>query len=304
MPAPPSALVLPRPASGQDVKPAPRRDTEADAAPHAPDLSASEEAKAEERAPIGANVVHEVIRKAGEDELSRPPSALAWSGLAAGLSMGFSLVSEGLIRAHLPDAEWRPLLAKFGYSIGFLIVILGRQQLFTENTLTPIIPLLSRRDRETLVKVARLWTVVLASNLLGALGFAYLISHKAVFPPPIKATFIEVVQDSVRAGFATTLLRGVFAGWLIALMVWVLPGADSARVSIIIIITFIVGLGGFSHIIAGSVDVFYLVVSGAAPWADYVRWMIPTLLGNILGGVSLVAVLNHAQVVAGKTHHE
>jgi hypothetical protein len=124
----------------------------------------------EARIAPNAHVIHEVILKQGESELRRPSSALAWSALAAGLSMGFSLVAEGLLRSMLPDTEWRPLIAKFGYSLGFLIVIVGKQQLFTENTLTPIIPLMAHRDGRTLARVARLWTEPCgrASGLVGA----------------------------------------------------------------------------------------------------------------------------------------
>jgi formate/nitrite transporter FocA (FNT family) len=107
------------------------------------------------------------IRYDGEEELNRPISALAWSGLAAGMSMGFSLVAEALFRTYLPDQPWRPLITSLGYPLGFLIVIIGRQQLFTENTLTAIIPLLARRNTATLLRVARLWTVVLVANPCG-----------------------------------------------------------------------------------------------------------------------------------------
>lgn len=84
-------------------------------------------------------------------------------------------------------------------------------------------------------------------------------------------------------------------------MVWLLPAAETARVSIIIIITYLIGIGGFAHVIAGSTKVLYLVSAGQLPWARYLEgFLIPTLMGNILGGVSLVAALGHAQVVAGK----
>src|SRR5438309_1208685 len=107
-----------------------------------------------------AALIHETIRAEGESELERTWWALVLSGIAAGLSMGFSLITEGLIQARLPDAPWRELVSKSGYTIGFLIVVLGRQQLFTENTLTPILPLLYRRDLATLRQVARLWALV------------------------------------------------------------------------------------------------------------------------------------------------
>ena len=266
-----------------------------------PRLTRKEEKEVQKRSAVPAAVLHEAILVEGEDELLRSTSALAWSGLAAGLSMGFSLVAEGLLRSSLPDAPWAPIISKLGYSVGFLIVVLGRQQLFTENTLTPILPLLSRQNRSTLGKVARLWGVVLATNLLGAAAFAALISHSDVFGPAAKAAFHTIGTESTAGDFGTTLIRAVFAGWLIALMVWVLPGAETGKVAIIVIITYVVGLGGFAHVIAGSVEAFYAAYTGARSWEHVVfLYVTPTLIGNILGGVALVAVLNHAQVVAGQ----
>jgi formate-nitrite transporter family protein len=105
-----------------------------------PKLDEREQKEVEDRSAAPARVVYGAIQKEGEEELERPSSALAWSGLAAGLSMGFSFVVEALIHAMLPAEPWRPLLSKLGYSVGFLIVVLGRQQLFTENTLTRSCP--------------------------------------------------------------------------------------------------------------------------------------------------------------------
>ncbi len=110
-----------------------------------------EKKQVEDRVAIGAHVVYETIRREGEEELGRKASALAWSAFAAGLSMGFSFIAEGLLTAHLPDRPWRLLISRVGYSVGFLIVILGRQQLFTENTLTVVLPLLLRKDLSTLL---------------------------------------------------------------------------------------------------------------------------------------------------------
>ena len=263
------------------------------------ELSEREIEEAEERASVTVRVVHEAVRKEGEDELKRSSSALAWSGLAAGLSMGFSFITEGLLRNHIPDVPWRPLIAKFGYSVGFVLVVLGRQQLFTENTLTPILPLLHRKDRETLGQVLRLWGVVLAANLVGALAIAWVLGNTEVFRADVRHTFQEIAQESAAIPFGLALLRGIFAGWLIAFMVWLLPFAESARVTVIVGATWLVGVGGFTHIIAGSVEVLFLVVTGVLPFSHYLGgYMIPTLLGNILGGVSLVAALNHAQVVS------
>jgi formate-nitrite transporter family protein len=252
------------------------------------------------RSPSG-KVVYKAILKEGEDELSRSSSALFWSGLAAGLSMGFSMIAEGLLHAYLPDTYWRPLVAKFGYSAGFLIVILGRQQLFTENTLTPVLPLLQRKAVATLGNVLRLWAIVLIANLIGALIIAWVAARSNAFDPHVREAFAAIGNKAMENGFGTTLLRGIFAGWLIALMVWLLPFAETARVWVIILITYIVGLGQFSHIIAGAVETFTVAALGQKAWLNVLgSYIVPTLIGNILGGVSLVATLNHAQVVAGE----
>src|SRR6202034_4806255 len=141
----------------------------------------AEQKQVEDRVAIGANVVYEAIRREGDDELHRPPAALAWSAFAAGLSMGFSFVAEALLTTYLPNQPWVPLISRAGYSVGFLIVILGRQQLFTENTLTVILPLLLDTTLKMLLRVMRLWGIVLAANLVGTCIFAFSIAHLPVF---------------------------------------------------------------------------------------------------------------------------
>jgi formate/nitrite transporter FocA (FNT family) len=260
----------------------------------------ADEHDAQQRTAPSGKVVYKAILKEGEGELARPSSALFWSGLAAGLSMAFSLIAEGLLTAHLPDTSWRPLVSKLGYSVGFLIVVLGRQQLFTENTLTPILPLLQRKDLATAGNVLRLWSIVLAANLLGALAVALAIAHTNAFHADVREAFAEIAAKALAPTPGTLVLRGVFAGWLIALMVWLLPFAEAGRVWVIVLITYVVGLGEFSHVIAGAVEVFTAAAMGRAEWLDVAKgYIVPTLCGNIVGGVTLVAMLNHAQVVAG-----
>lgn len=261
---------------------------------------AAEAREAEERSAPGGTIVYKAILLEGEAELARSSAALFWSGLAAGLSMGFSMIAEGLLTAYLPDADWRPLVSKLGYSAGFLIVILGRQQLFTENTLTPILPLLQRRPSARPRNVMRLWSIVLIGNLLGGVAVALVAAHSSAFDADVQAAFVALGRKAMENGFGTVLLRGIFAGWLIALMVWLLPFAETARVWVIILITYLVGLGEFSHVIAGSIEVFTLAASGGQSWPGVLgSYVVPTLIGNIVGGVTLVAMLNHAQVTAG-----
>ena len=265
-----------------------------------PELTEKQQQEAQDRTSVSAIVVHEAIRHDGEEELSRSVSALAWSGLAAGLSMGFSFVGQALFYAYLPDAPWRRLLVSLGYPLGFLIVIIGRQQLFTENTLTAIIPLLTRRTPAALLSVMRLWTIVLASNLAGAHLFAWVVGNTPMFKAPIRAAMLAIATEAADVQFGPAILRGIFAGWLIALVVWMLAATDVDRVLIIVILTYTVGLAGLTHIVAGAVEVLFLAMVGAKTWAS-VAWgyLLPTLIGNCIGGVSLTAAVNHAQVVAG-----
>ena len=271
----------------------------------APELTEQQRQEAEERTSVSAIVVHETVRYDGEEELKRPASALAWSGLAAGMSMGFSLVAQALLQSRLPDTSWRPLIVRTGYSLGFLIVIIGRQQLFTENTLTAIIPLLARRNLETFVKVLKLWAVVLTANLTGAHIFAWVVGNTPMFKSEVQTAMLSIAQEAANVKFGEAILRGIFAGWLIAMMVWMLAAIDTGRIAVIMILTYTVAIASLTHIIAGSVEVLFLVMVGVKSWGA-VAWghLLPTLLGNIIGGVSLTAAVNHAQVVAGMAKQE
>ncbi len=263
-------------------------------------LTPREKKKVRSRTAVSPQVVHEAIRIEGEEELVRPAAALVWSGVAAGLSMGFSLVGEGILHAALPDASWRPLVAKLGYSLGFLFVILGRQQLFTENTLLVVLPFLARPERAVLRRVGRVWGFVLAANVIGALAFAASLRIESVLSPEVRSAFSEIGHRALAPGFVGVLVRGIYGGWLIALMVWLLPAARFAKFFVVVTVTWLVGAGEFSHSIAGSVEVLYLVVTGQIGIATFLGgFFVPALVGNSIGGVALVAALNHAQVVAG-----
>ena len=261
-------------------------------------LSKQEVKDALRRSAPSATVVFEAIRHEAVEELARSNTVLFWSGLAAGLSMGFSFIAEALLQSALPEAPWRPLVTKFGYSIGFVIVILGRQQLFTENTLTPVIHVLRERRWDVFWNALRLWSVVLAANVLGTMVFGIGLYLADMFNPAQTAAMTAVAGHVVMQEFQDTLLSAVLAGWLIALMVWLLPAAETARVAVIIIITYLVGLGGFSHIIAGSTLAFYTLATDITTLGAVLgNFFLPTLLGNIIGGVAFVAALNYAQVL-------
>ena len=261
------------------------------------ELEQQERQAAEERTSVSAKIVLEAVRRGGEEELARTSTALAWSGLAAGIAMGFSLLAEGVIRSHLPDASWRPLIAKLGYSLGFLIVIVGKQQLFTENTLTPIIPLLNNRDRETMWQVLRLWSIVLVANTAGAFLVGWFFACSPALSTDLQKGLFETAREATSADFGTALVRGIPAGFLIALVVWLRAATDSGEVAILIILTYFIALPGFTHIVAGSVECFFLIMAGVRSIQWFAgNYFVPVLVGNVLGGVGLVASLNHAQV--------
>lgn len=260
-------------------------------------LDDDEQRLAERHTSPRALIIHEIIRDEGEQELERKTGALALSGLAAGLSMGFSFLAEALLTAGLPDTVWRSTIASFGYAVGFIIVVLARQQLFTESTLTALLPLFTKRDRKTLFGTLRLWAIVLVSNIVGTWIFAALVHAHGLFPPAVTPALQAIAAKAVHAGVASTFVRAFFAGWLIALMVWILPSAQSSRPFIVLIITYIVALAQLSHIVAGSAEAAYGVLSGAATLSSYfLVFFAPTLLGNMLGGIVMVSVLNHGSI--------
>jgi formate/nitrite transporter FocA (FNT family) len=149
--------------------------------------------------------------------------------------------------------------------------------------------------------VLRLWGAVLVCNVVGALLFALAVGRLQVVEPNVQRALSALAEEAMRADAWTTALHAVYAGWLIALMVWMLPGAESAKLAVIVIMTYLVGLGGFAHVIAGASEVFYAGVRGEASWTGIVGgYLLPTLLGNTIGGITMVAALNHAQATSGE----
>ncbi len=269
----------------------------AQAGADSPHLDERQQKQAADRAQPGPIVIHEIVREQGEVELDRSFSGLAWSGLAAGMSIGFSFITQAALQAALPETPWRRLVAGFGYSLGFLITVLGQQQLFTETTLTALIPALTRRDVTTLLRTLRVWVIVLLANLLGTLVFAAILILPGIFRPETIAAMIDLSAHLLEQGFWQALVGACFSGWLIGLMVWLLPASGSARPFTIVLLTYAIALFGFPHIVAGSVEAAFGVFTGHATAGDYMtRFLAPTLIGNILGGSALAALLNHAPV--------
>lgn len=268
----------------------------ADEAAAAP-MERAEHDQVAERLRLRAPMVYEIVRRDGLAELTRPLSALWWSGLSAGIGIGLSVLAEGLARVHLPDTDWRPLVENLGYTVGFLVVILGRLQLFTENTITAVMPLYATLSRYSLWRTGRLWAVVLFANVVGASLFAAGLAWAPVADPALTTAVLELASELMNHGWLEMMARGVVAGWLIASLVWIMPSIHSSPTLMIIVITYIIALGDFTHVIAGSVEAAFLVLTGhISLGAALLDFFVPALIGNVLGGTLLFTLLAYSQV--------
>ena len=260
-------------------------------------LTDAEAERVRELVSLRAPAVYSVIKEEGEAELGRPSASLFWSGLVAGVAMGFSVLALSAIRRFLPDVEWTPLVASFGYSFGFLIVILGRQQLFTESTITAVVPLSSHFSWQTLANTARVWGVVLLANWLGAALVAAGFVFAAVVPSAIAAEITDFSAHLLELSPGTAFIHGIGAGFLIAALVWMMPMAEASKLVLIVLVTWLIAVAGFTHAIAGFVEIMVLVFAGEVSFArGFVEIALPVLAGNVVGGTFLFAALAYAQV--------
>lgn len=246
---------------------------------------------------LSPRLIHEVIRYDGEEELKRPFFSLFWSGIAAGVLISFSIIGKAMFMAYLPDARWQPLIVNFGYSFGFLLVILGRMQLFTENTIVTVLPVMAHRTLDSLLQLLRLWGIVLLANVIGCLIAACTMVYTGVLPSDIGAEVITLSQKAMSLPALDALARGVPAGILIAALVWMLPQASSSSFWVILLFTWLIGVCGFTHVVAGSVEMAYLLVAGEiSAGAAVGGFFLPVLAGNVIGGTLIFAFLASAQV--------
>jgi formate/nitrite transporter FocA (FNT family) len=260
-------------------------------------LDPDEEKAVEDRLGLSAPAIYETIRREGEEELERPAFSLALSGLMAGIAIGFSVIGEAMLRAYLPDAPWRHLVESFGYTFGFIIIIMARLQLFTENTMSPVLPVLIAPTWGSAGRTLRLWAIVLAANLAGCLMVAAMLVGARPVPAEVFEAAMGISHHMMELDVAQMFVRGIFSGWLIAALVWMLPSAGSAKLWVIVLMTYIIAAGSFTHVVAGSVEAFMLVLHGDLSLAGMVfDFFLPVLAGNVAGGTLLFAVLSYGQI--------
>ncbi len=261
-------------------------------------ISEQEIEDVEERSSPRTPVIYEIVRRLGEEEMARPATSLWWSGVAAGVSISFSLLAQALLESHLPDASWRPLVSSFGYSVGFLMAVLSRQQLFTESTITAVLPVMAEFTVANVGRMGRMWSIVLLANLAGTLFAAAFCTFAPVIGPELRDSMLQISRHAAEAGWGEMFFRAIAAGFLMAAMVWLIPSSDAAQFHVITMMTWLIAAGGFTHIVAGSMEAFLLTVNGQLSAASMVvEFMVPVLAGNIVGGTVLFAVLSYAQVM-------
>ena len=252
---------------------------------------------------LTATEIHENILGPAEHEIRRPAAALLWSSFASGLVIGFSCLAAAFAAQAAP-APYAHAAASAAYPLGFIFVIMARSELFTENTLVPVIPLLERRDRKTFLLLLRVWGLLLAGNLAGALIFGVVLAQTPVVAPEVESELLRISREATEGGFGQVLYAGIFAGWLIALLTWLLASTHStiAQIVLIWLCTAPISALHFRHSIAGSVEAFYRAGMGDASWSHiFGGFVAPSVIGNAIGGVLLVALLNYGQVAADRT---
>jgi len=252
----------------------------------------------EELATPRTPVIYEVVRRLGEEEMLRPATSLWWSGVAAGLSISFSLLAQAILRTHLPDAPWEPLVTSFGYCVGFIMAVLSRQQLFTESTITTVLPVAAEFTWKNLGRMTRLWAIVLAANLAGTLFAALFCTYAPVLSTEIYDDMLAISRDLLAYSWWEMIFRAIASGFLMAAMVWLMPGAERTQFHVITMMTWLIAVGGFTHIVAGSMEAYLLVLAGDwAWWQMIVQFIPPVLIGNMIGGTALFALIAYAQVM-------
>lgn len=244
-----------------------------------------------------ALMVFEIVRREGAEEMTRPASSLFWSGIAAGFALSFSLAVKGIFTAITEPGLARDLIGPMGYVIGFLIVVFGRLQLFTENTIAAILPIAANFTRSNVYRMGRLYLIVLSANLIGAALSACVMSFTPVLKPEHFAGALDVARHAMEPTALETLALGVPAGFLVAAMVWMLSAAKGNEFFIVATIIYALALGEFAHVIVGTVEVGILVIAQEMNILEgVVGFILPALAGNVIGGTVLFAMLAYAQI--------
>lgn len=245
----------------------------------------------------------------GLGEIERPTLGLFIAGLSAGLEIGFSLLFMAVTLTAFADqlpSPWIDLLVANMYAIGYIFVIIGRSELFTEHTTLAVLPVLNRRA--SVRELLHLWLIVYVANLLGVTIFAALVT---LIGPALGvidvAVFASLASHMVQHQWWVILLSGLFTGWLMGLLSWlVTAGRDTiSQIFLIWLVTSGIGFVGLHHAITGSVEILAAIFANQSiSWLAYGHFLLWTTLGNAIGGVVFVALIKYSHVFYASPQHD
>jgi formate/nitrite transporter FocA (FNT family) len=252
--------------------------------------------------PSAQDIYRQVATNARQ-ELKRSNTSLGISGFGGGAFMGLSAMGTAIAVSLLGNTDGGHMISRMFYPLGFIVVIIGRSQLFTENTLYPVALVLA--EKREFWNTLRLWSVVLPANVAGAFGFAVLASWTPAIDPAFVGSLSQLGQHAIDHSASAVFWSGVIGGWIIALTAWLVSSSHSitGSVAVIWLLTYVVGLGNFAHCIVSSCEIFVTILTHHAPWIAYPKWFFPAVMGNICGGVGLVTILEYGQVIYGESEN-
>jgi len=262
-------------------------------------MATSPHTNPEEKPKEAYEIMNEQIQ-AGLKEHNRSDFGLFLSSLSAGLEVGFSILIIGIIFTLFKEESsggQLTLMMALVYPIGYIFVIIGRSELFTEHTTLATIPVMN--GEATLRSLAKLWLLVYVGNLVGGYIFG---SISLVFNAEMhligKDFFYFVSEKMLKYSVGATLISGIMAGWLMGMLSWLLSAAQDtfSRMVMIFLVTFLISIAGLHHCIVGSIEVFmaFFAEANQISWGQFLKFQVLATLGNIIGGVFLVAVVKYA----------
>lgn len=238
-------------------------------------------------------IFHRIVATADED-FSRSTRLLFLSGIAAGLSIGLSFVARAALSGAVPD-DSSGLIGNLLYPLGFILIVGGKYQLFTENTLTPVTHILTRIA--SIPDLLRIWGSVFFANVLGAGALAFVLAKTNILTPEAATAARDFGKHALEVPWNDLFWKGVLAGWIVASMVWLTHAArdSTTRFFTVFALMYLIPSADLFHCIIGACEVLYMIFQGLADWQEFGYFMSAVTLGNTIGGVLLVAILNYSQ---------
>jgi formate/nitrite transporter FocA (FNT family) len=265
-------------------------------------LNLKKKKKPEERKPQKSQLlILQHTEEAALTQLERNSKGLILSGISAGLDIGFSVLLMAVVLAAFTGIFPHPVV-KFivgnMYPIGFIFVVLGRSELFTEHTTLAILPVL--QGLSTIKKLLRLWVIVYLANIFGGTIFSLILAYFANSLHFLQASALnEIADEFTKYNWLTLLLSAALAGWLMGLLAWLVAASREtiSQIVVIFIITGAIGISGLPHCIVGNIEVASSMFAGHVSFSQYISFLGPVTLGNIIGGVFFVGILKFSHTM-------